>query len=835
MRRRVLHAGVIVSLALAGCAAGAAAPAAPTPRPQQSVLPTIEQKTQGMEKKDGLLPLYWDEAEGKLWLEIPRQDLEVIYVESLPAGVGSNDIGLDRDQMGSTKLVKFHRVGRKVLMVQPNLEYRAITSNPAERRAVEDAFAKSVIWGFTVSARTGDRVLVDATDFLIRDAHGVARTLQRTGQGTYHLDKTRSAIYLPRTKAFPKNTEMEATLTFDGTAQGRWIRSVTPTPDAVTVREHQSFVELPPPGFKPRRSDPRVGYITVDWVDYAAPLGQPMEHHYIIRHRLEKKDPTAKISDPVKPIVYYLDPGVPEPVRSALLKGVGWWNQAFEAAGFRNAFQVKMLPDSADPMDVRYNMVNWVHRATRGWSYGGSVVDPRTGEIIKGNVLLGSLRVRQDYLIAEALLSPYTHGDSVPPDMQQMALARIRQLGAHEVGHTLGLPHNYIASTQGRASVMDYPYMYVKLDANGKIDLSDAYATGIGAWDKVSIMYGYSQFAPGTNEDSALDAILHNAWSNGLTFLTDQDARPAGSAEPQTHLWDNGKDAAAELNRLMKVRRVALDRFGEAAIRRGEPLATMEEALVPLYLFQRYQVQAASKTLGGLHYTYAMRGDGQEPLRRPSAAEQKEALDALLNTLDPAQLALPQSVLDKLPPRPFTYPATRELFNRYTGLVFDAVSPAAAAADITVSMILQPERAARLIEQHDFDPTLPGLAQVIDRLFDATYGVKPANGYQAEIERAVRRVVLQRLMDLAANADMPQVRAIASLELRQLRERLTANARRGDVADRAADLMNADDIRRFLDRPMAPEKMAQPVAPPPGDPIGSGQPAGPPPAPPMRD
>ncbi|MEJ2218576.1 MAG: zinc-dependent metalloprotease, partial [Gemmatimonadota bacterium] len=385
----------------------------------------------------------------------------------------------------------------------------------------------------------------------------------------------------------------------------------------------------------------------------------------------------------------------------------------------------------------------------------------------------------------------------------------------------------------GRASVMDYPYMYVKLDANGKIDLSDAYATGIGAWDKVSIMYGYSEFPSGTNEDSALDAILHNAWSNGLTFLTDQDARPAGSAEPQTHLWDNGKDAAAELNRLMKVRRVALDRFGEAAIREGRPLATMEDALVPIYLFHRYQVVAASKTLGGLYYTFAMRGDGQQPLHRPSAAEQKEALDALLNTLDPAQLALPQGILNKLPPRPFTYPATRELFNRYTGLVFDAVSPAAAAADITVSMILQPERAARLIEQHDFDSTLPGLDQVIDRLFDATYGIKPANGYQAEIERAVRRVVADRLMDLAAGADMPQVRAIAALKLRQLRDRLTADARRSDVADRAADLMSATDIGRFLDRPMAPEKMAQPVAPPPGDPIGSGEPAGPPPTRPL--
>jgi hypothetical protein len=583
--------------------------------------PSIADKTKDMRRIDGFMPLYWDWGTGKLWMEISRFGEEMLHYVSLPAGVGSNDIGLDRGQLGPRHVVEFRRVGPRVLMVEPNYEYRADSQNPLERKAVDDAFAESVLAGFQVAAETDERVLVDVSDFVLSDAHGVAESLRRSNQGTFRLDRARSALYLDRTRGFPRNTEIEVTLTFQGERPGSWVRSVTPTPTAVTVRQHHSFVELPALGeYQPRAHDPRAGYGGISYLDYAVPLGESMQRRFISRHRLEKRDPSAEVSDPVEPIVYYLDPGTPEPVRSALLEGAAWWNQAFEAAGYRDGFQVAMLPADADPMDIRYNVIQWIHRSTRGWSYGSSVTDPRTGEILKGHVSLGSLRVRQDYLIAEGLLSPYRDGDEQPTEVEEMALARIRQLSAHEVGHTLGLSHNYISSAQGRASVMDYPHPLVQLDSDGEIDLSDAYDTGIGEWDKVAITYGYADFPAGTDEASALDAVLSTARSEGITFVTDQDARPTGSAHPQVHLWDNGTDPATELDRMMDVRRVALDRFGERAIRSGMPLATMEEALVPLYLHHRYQVEAAVKVIGGLEYTYALRGDGQEPLR-PVAAE----------------------------------------------------------------------------------------------------------------------------------------------------------------------------------------------------------------------
>ena len=438
-------------------------------------LPAIESHTAGFERLDGFFPLYWDDDAGTLWLEIGRLDAEVLYVNALAAGVGSNDIGLDRGQLGGSRIVRFERVGRKILMVQPNYGYRATTSNPDEHRAVEDAFATSVLFGFTVAARTDDRFLVDATSFLLRDVHGVVDRLP----GTYRLDSQRSAVYLPRTRSFPQNTEMEATLTFardrrgDGPGFGRGaVEAVTPSADAVTVRQRQSLIALPDDGYTPRPYDPRAGYGAVSFVDYAAPLGEPMTRRYLRRHRLEKRDPSAAVSEVVEPIVYYLDRGTPEPVRSALLDGARWWNQAFEAAGYRDAFRVELMPAGADPLDVRYNVIQWVHRSTRGWSYGSSVTDPRTGEIIKGHVTLGSLRVRQDYLIAEGLLSPYIAGDEEPPELAALALARIRQLSAHEVGHTLGLGHNYYASSQGRISVMDYPHPLVTLGPDAQIDLS---------------------------------------------------------------------------------------------------------------------------------------------------------------------------------------------------------------------------------------------------------------------------------------------------------------------------------------------------------------------------
>ncbi len=599
---------------------------------------------------------------------------------------------------------------------------------------------------------------------------------------------------------------------------------MTPRADAVTVRQHYSFVELPEPGFEAREALPGAGYFGPDFVDYASPLGEPLVTRLIARHRLEKRDPAAAVSEPVEPIVYYLDPGTPEPVRSALLEGAGWWNQAFEAAGYRGAFRVEMLPEDADPLDLRYNVIQWVHRSTRGWSYGSTVFDPRTGEILKGHVTLGSLRVRQDYLIAQALLAPYQEGEEISAEAEAMALARIRQLSAHEVGHTLGLDHNYIASTQGRASVMDYPHPSVWLDEDGAPDVTEAYATGIGAWDKVAIAYGYQDFPPGVDEEAALKAILREARAVGITFFSDQDARPTGSAHPEVHLWDNGSDAVTELGRVMEVRRAALDRFGASVIRKDQPLATMEEALVPLFLYHRYQVEAAIKVVGGVRYDYSLRGDGLPEPKVVGGGEQRRALETVLHTLNLEELAIPEAIRSSLPPRPFRYPRHRELFDRYTGLTFDVISPAVAATEHVTRLLLDQERAARLVEQAALDPSLPDLAEVLDALRQQVFAEAPDDPYLAEIQRAVQRVVLDRLLDLAAEGGMPQVRAVAEWHLVGLRDQL-AEAQGGaasrDDAGSAAHLRAlATDIGRYLDRRGEPIEVPGQLRVPPGSPIG---------------
>ncbi|MHB1194553.1 MAG: zinc-dependent metalloprotease [Longimicrobiales bacterium] len=822
--RRSLHAVAFLALA-------AALSLAPTPRPAVAQaraqtpepLPTIAEKIRGMEKRDGFIPLYWDARTGKIWLEIGRFGEEILYYPSLPAGMGQNDIGLNRGDLGPESVVTFQRVGPRILMVEPNYGYRAVSEDPLERKSVEDGFPTSVLWGFEVAAETGDAVLVDATDFFLRDAHGVITTLRRSNQGSYRLETSRSAIYLPRTRAFPKNTEVEVTLTFTTDQPGALVRSVTPKGEALTVRQHHSFVELPTEPFEMRKADPRAGFNGIGFMDYATPLGEPLQKQYIARHRLEKKNPAAAMSEPVEPIVYYLDPGTPEPIRSALLEGASWWNEAFEAAGFIDGFQVKMLPADADPMDARYNMIQWVHRSTRGWSYGNSLVDPRTGEILKGHVTLGSLRVRQDWLLGEGLTSPYLEGDEIPEAVTEMALARIRQLGCHEVGHTIGLSHNYISSAQTGAakySVMDYPHPIVELDGNGNVELRDAYPRGIGDWDKFWIRYGYTDFAPGTDEDAALDAILDEAHARGLTFISDEAARPAGSAHPNVHLWDNGANAAEELRRMMEVRRVALDRFGETAIKTGMPMATLEEVLVPLYLHHRYQAEATTKVVAGLYYTYALRGDGQEPLRFVPVEEQWAALDALRRTLNPEELTIPRSILQLIPPRPFRYPAHQELFQRNTGLVFDAIAPATAAADMTLSFLLHPERAARMVQQKAIQSDLPGLDDVLGHLVENAFGMRYGDGYESEVSRAVQRVLVDRMVMLAGEAPMAQVRAEAARALELLDGRIAEGAGNADEATTAHYALLRKDIRRFLDRPH--ESLATPSAPvsPPGSPIG---------------
>ena len=801
--------------------------------PDGAETPTIAAKTAGAQKFPGYFNLYWDAKQGKLWLEIDKWSTEFLYQSGLPAGVGSNDIGLDRGQLGKTAVVRFERSGPKVLLIEENLSYRAVTNDADERRAVHDSFAESALWGFTVAAeencpapvdatQKNCRALVDATDFFLRDAHGIPATLRRTKQGAYHIDASRCAIYLPRTNSFPLNTEIEATLTFAGDDPGPWVREVTPAPESITVREHHSFVQLPPPGYKPRIYDPRSSFFGISYMDYATPVSEPIVKRFIARHRLEKKDPKAALSEPVRPIIYYLDRGAPEPIRSALLEGARWWNQAFEAAGYKNAFQVELMPEGADLMDLRYNVIQWVHRATRGWSYGAAVIDPRTGEIIKGHVTLGSLRVRQDYLIAEGLLAPYEKGKPVSPKMMQMALARLRQLAAHEVGHTLGLMHNYSASTVNRSSVMDYPPPLVKLAADGTPDLSDAYATGIGEWDKVSIAWGYSDFAPGTDEHAALNKILSDAFGRGLRYLTDQDARPPGSSSSVAHLWDSGSNAVDELNRIMQVRAAALKRFGENNIREGAPLATLEDVLAPIYMYHRYQVEAASKLVGGMDYTFALRGDGEVPTQTVAPAEQRRALAAVLATLKPETLALPEPLLRIIPPRPPEYPRGREDFKIHTSPAFDALAPAESAAQHTLQFLFNPERAARLVEFHDRNTDNPGLEEVLDAVLNATWKTPHAKGYNGEIANTVDDVVLYDLMALSANDHASDaVRAIASLKLREMKDWFdSGSAIPNAILDKAHVYFASKEIERFEKDPKRID-LTPPVEPPDGPPIGS--------------
>jgi hypothetical protein len=737
---------------------------------------SIAEKTLGMLSIPGYFPLWYDSKSGRLLMEIDRWNTDFLYVESLPFGVGSNDIGLDRGQMGPGRLVRFERRGPKAMLVQPNQDYRAVTGDIEERRAVEQSFAQSILWGFNVEAEEGSRALVDASAFFLHDAHGIPQTLSEEKQGDYSLDGDRSAFYLDRTKNFPRNTEVEAILTFSGKNPGPWIRSVTPTPESLTVHEHHSFVALPETPFKPRAFDPRAGFFGIHYMDYSTPISEPIMKRFIARHRL--------------PLVYYLDPGTPEPIRSALLDGARWWSQAFEAAGLPNVWKVEMLPAGADPMDVRYNIIQWVHRSTRGWSMGGGVIDPRTGEILKGQVTLGSLRVRQDFLIAQGLIAKYEEGKPVDPRMEQMALARLRQLAAHEVGHTLGLEHNFAASTHNRASVMDYPPPFVQLNAAGEIDLSNAYASGIGDWDKVAIRYGYSE------NPEPLDA-------KGIPYITDRDARAPGGASPIGHLWDAGPNAVDELNRIMKLRAKALDNFSEQRIRFGVPMSTLEEVLVPVYLIHRYQLEAAAKVVGGLNYTYAVRGDGQTVAEIVAAEEQHRALEALMTTLDPAALTVPEHILRLLPPHPPDYEPGREDFHSRTTITFDSLAPVEAAADMTISLLLNPERATRLVEHHARNTKTPGLEEVIDRLLNGTWKANaPADPRLAETARSIDNVVLYRLMTLAANNGqaLEQARAIAFLKLDDLRKYLLAKTTT-DSALRAHYLFAATQIKRFQDDP----------------------------------
>ncbi len=785
---------------LPGCTTGTIAVPGPAPTETAQTLPTIGSYTAGYEALPGFFPLYWDEAGGRLLLEVGRFEESFLYLTALATGVGSNDLGLDRGEIWDEHIARFRRVGPKVLLELENPRFRAATRpTDALVRSVEESFPTSVIGGFEAVAEEEGRVLVDATAFFLRDAIDVVGFLLRTDQGTFRLDRERSAIHRPRTKAFPENTEVEAALTFASDAPGGEVRRHTPDGRALTLRQHHSLVKLPEPGYAPRVHDPRVGIFGVSFYDFGKSFDKDYVTRYASRHRLVKKDPGAAMSEPVEPIVYYLDPAVPEPYRSAFKEGGQWWNEVFEAAGFIDAFRIEDMPPEMDPMDARYNVIQWVHRTEAGSSIGPSFRDPRTGEIIKAAVRMDSYRSLANYNTYAGLVGVDGHWYAgSPPGVtgEEFVMMRRRQHSAHEIGHTLGLAHNFIAMSYGRASVMDYPAPWVRLRA-GRLDLSDAYAPGAGAYDTLAIRYAYEPVPAGQNEAEFLEALLIEAQEQGWRFITNPDAG-ASNSYPDATWWVNGSDMLDELGRVLEVRAFALERFDERAIRPGEPMHKLQQRFAPVYFHHRATYEGAIKVIGGMEYRYGVRGDPTPVTRLIEPDRVERALDVVLRTLEPGALAIPERVLRILAPESYGWVGGRTDFETAADPAFDQISAARTLAAEVVGGILQRNRAARILAFHARDPRLPSLEDVVARLVDEAWG-RSDSGEHAALVRVVQRVVVDGLLDLAADERATvEARAAAEWGLRRALERARAPA--GSPTTAAHRQHVATDIGRFLER-----------------------------------
>ena len=777
----------------------------------------ISAKTTGMERRDGFIPIYLDNKQGKILLEIPRDSLRTLMFMTLATGLGSNPIGLDRGANGPENIARFDRNGDRVLVVFENWNYRTSLNNPAHARTIAEAFPPSTVASLPLVAEEGGRLLVDATDFFLRDWTDVGATLAAQNEGAYSVAKDRSSIYRPYTKSFPENTEVDVSLTFSASGRpGNTVSSIVPNGQAFTLRQHVSILPLPDDSYKPRVMDPRVGYFGIRFKDYGQPLQSPLDVRWIARHRLQRVNPLDPNSPFINPIVYYIDRGIPEPVRSATVEGARFWVEAFDRAGLKGAFRVEDLPVGADPMDIRYNVVQWENRNERGWSIGGALTDPRTGEMIKGMARLDSHRARTDYNLYAGLMG----ADAAAADTA-FVLARVRQVTSHEIGHTLGLAHNYIASTYERGSLMDYPPPRVRLGPGGNIDISSAYAHGPGEYDVWAIRWGYGIF-PGGEQDS-LAAIVKEGLRKGFLFLSDADARPDYASDPRVNLWDDAATPLEFLKHQTDVRRVAMARFGERNIRVGEPIALLQERFVPVYLMHRFAINSVSKTIGGMQYANAVRGDAVQATTPIPAAQQRRALAALVAELQPAELAIPDTVISLLGPRPFDYSPYVELFGSRTRPAFDELGAVRTLSQLVVDAVLQRERAARVVQGalHEANPLT--LGEIIDALATPRWisgAAQSTSLRNAAIYRIVQRSLADRLLLLAADKDAsPEVRAFVEFKMKQLRDRARALSATGPVEEKAHWFAISGDFTRWLDRQELPTPSPA-LRPPPGDPFG---------------
>lgn len=764
----------------------------------------------GLDARDGFIDLYVDVSDGKVLARLPIPDedgvaLEAIHTARLTSGLGSNPVGLDRGWGDSGKIVIFRQRGNKVVLEQPNLRYRANPDNPLEARAVAESFAPSFLASFDIVSRE-DGLVIDMTDFLRSDVLGLQQYLKDADQGSFSVQADRTFIDTDNVFSFPDNAEFDIFFTLETSDAGREVATTAANGKTATLIQHHSFVRLPDDGYVPLISDPRAAAIEEVHYNYSADLSAPIETRLARRYRLQK-DADGKT---IKPIVVYIDGGAPEPIRTALVEGAAWWGEAFAEAGYPDGYRVEILPDDIHPLDVRYTVVQWVHRQTRGWSYGGGVSDPRTGEMLKGHVNLGSLRVRQDRMIFEGLLGAGKTDSGDPDDPVQLALMRIRQLSAHEIGHSLGFMHNFAGSSDDKATVMDYPAMDVRL-VDGALDLSNVYGVGIGDWDKVTANWLY-----GDHTDAERDIILDDAYARGLSYVADSDGRSAGTGHPDGSVWDNGVDAVASLRNVMAVRAYALERFGPENLSPGWNQADLNAALVPIYLYHRFQTAAAAKSIGGVRFDYAAAGEAMEA-EIVAPAKQREALRAVLATLDPAALDIPDSVLNRLTPRLGTFSfadSDRELFRKTAYPAFDVAAAADTAADLTLDVLLHPQRLNRLVEFHRRDPANPGIDEVMAATRTTVMGF-PREGRQGEIANVVRARLAYTLAELAAGDHPPAVRAGAEETLGRMRLALTlSNTRNGGWLER--------EIGRLLDAPRTgPSSIPAPKALPPGSPIGA--------------